>query len=322
MPLIRESSYAPTTFFQSGHAHTIIPSALRRPATLPVQRIRIDTPDDDFLDLDYHTDGTSNKVAILSHGLEGNSSQSYIQGMAKALANQGWDTVAWNFRGCSGEYNRLLRFYHSGATEDLQAVIDHVLLTERYEKVALIGFSLGGNLTLKYLGDLGSSVDQRIYKSVTFSVPCDLESCSYQLAEPENFYYMWRFMRCLRMKMRNKVERFPGKIDITGLNQMRTFAEFDDRFTAPLHGFDGALDYWTQCSCLPTLKDIHIPALLVNARNDPFLAPKCYPEKEAADHPYFHFEAPNSGGHVGFMNSWPNGEYWSETRAVEFLKEN
>ncbi|NOX99260.1 MAG: alpha/beta fold hydrolase [Verrucomicrobia bacterium] len=320
MPLIRKSSYAPTTFFRNGHAHTILPSAFRRPAILPTERIRIDTPDDDFLDLDYHTDGTSNKVAILSHGLEGCSTQSYIQGMAKALANQGWDTVAWNFRGCSGEANRLLRFYHSGATEDLQAIIDHVLLTERYEKVALIGFSLGGNLTLKYLGDLGSSVDQRIYKSVTFSTPCDLESCSYQLAKPANRYYMWRFMRCLRLKMRNKAKRFPDKIDITGLNNMHTFAEFDEHYTAPLHGFGGAMDYWTRSSCLPVLTEIRIPALLVNARNDPFLGAKCYPEKEAVDHPYFHFEAPDSGGHVGFMGTWPNGEYWSETRTIEFLK--
>lgn len=319
MPLILESSYAPTTLFRSGHAHTMLPSALRRPTSLPIRRIRIETPDDDFLDFDYHTDGTSNKVAILSHGLEGSSNQHYIQGMAKALADQGWDTAAWNFRGCSGEANRLLRFYHSGATEDLQAVIDHVLLTERYEKVALIGFSLGGNLTLKYLGDLGSSVDQRIYKSVTFSVPCDLKSCSNQLAKPENFYYMWRFMRCLRMKMRNKAEYFPDKLDITGLNKMRTFAEFDDRYTAPLHGFDGAQDYWTRCSSLPVLPKIRIPTLLINARNDPFLAPKCYPEEAATAHSHFHFEAPDCGGHVGFMISRPNGVYWSEIRTLEFL---
>ena len=321
MPLIRDSSYAPSTFFRSGHAHTIIPSAFRRPTALPTERIRIDTPDDDFLELDYHTDKTSDKVAILSHGLEGNSSQNYIQGMAKALAEEQWDTVAWNFRGCGSEPNRLLRFYHSGATEDLQVIIDHVFKTERYKKIALIGFSLGGNLTLKYLGDLGSEIDQRIYKSVTFSAPCDLEACAYQLAKPGNRYYMWRFMRCLKLRIRTKAKRFPGELDITGLNQMRTFAEFDDRYTAPLHGFDGAIDYWTRCSSLPVLPRITIPTLLVNARNDPFLAAECYPEKEATDHPHFHFEAPDFGGHVGFMSSRPNGEYWSEKRTIEFLRE-
>ncbi len=320
MSLIRESSYPPATIFRSGHLDTILPAALRRPAAWPVQKIRIDTPDGDFLDLDYHSDGATHKIAILSHGLEGSSSQSYIRGMAKSLAMQGWDTLAWNFRGCSGEPNRLLRFYHSGATDDLQAVIDHVLLTQRYEKIALIGFSLGGNLNLKYLGDLGSSIDQRIYKAVSFSVPCDLEACSYQLAIPSNRYYMRRFMRSLRLKMQNKALRFPGELDITGLTQMRTFAEFDGRYTAPLHGFDGAVDYWTRCSCLPVLTRIRIPTLLVNARNDPFLAPECYPEKEAAKHPYFHFESPDGGGHVGFMSSRPNGEYWSETRAIEFLE--
>ncbi len=320
MPLIRQASYAPATFFRSGHVHTILPSALRSPAALHVEGIRINTPDDDFLDLDYHTDKNSDQVAILTHGLEGTSSQSYIQGMALALANQGWDTVAWNFRGCSGEPNRLLRFYHSGATEDLQAVIDHVLETDRYKKIALIGFSLGGNLTLKYVGDLGVEIDQRIYKAVTFSVPCDLESCAYQLAKPSNRYYMWRFMRCLKLRIRSKAKHFPDELDITGLNQMRTFVDFDDRYTAPIHGFDGAIDYWTRCSCLPVLKQIKIPTLLVNARNDPFLAPDCYPEEEATDHPHFHFEAPDLGGHVGFMNSRPNGEYWSETRTLEFLE--
>ncbi|MFK5924251.1 MAG: alpha/beta fold hydrolase [Verrucomicrobiota bacterium] len=319
MPLIRNSSFAPTTFFRHAHMDTVLPSALRRLSALPVQRIRIDTPDHDFLDLDYYNDGQSHKVAILSHGLEGSSSQAYILGMAKALAAQGWDSVAWNFRGCSGEPNRLLRFYHSGATEDLQSIVNHVSTTQRYQKIALIGFSLGGNLTLKYLGDLGDQINPRIYKAVAFSAPCDLKSCAHLLALPANRFYMWRFMRSLKTKMRDKAKRFPDKLDTHDLNQMRTFAEFDDQYTAPLHGFNGAVDYWTRCSSKPVLKHIHIPTLLVNARNDPFLASECYPEKEAAEHPYFHFEAPDYGGHVGFMTSRPNGEYWSETRTLEFL---
>lgn len=321
MPLISNSSYSPTTFFRYAHMDTVLPSALRRPDALPVQRVRIDTADDDFLDLDYHSDGHADKVAILSHGLEGSSRQPYMRGMAKALSARGWDSVAWNFRGCSGEPNRLLRFYHSGATEDLQSIIDHVSATPRYQKVALIGFSLGGNLTLKYLGDLGDKINPRIYKAVAFSAPCDLASCAYQLARPANRLYMWRFMRSLKTKMRSKAKSFPDLLDISELDQMRTFAEFDNRYTAPLHGFDGAVDYWTRCSSKPVLKQIHIPTLLVNARNDPFLATECYPEEEATDHPYFHFESPEYGGHVGFMCSHPNGKYWSESRTIEFLNQ-
>lgn len=321
MPLIRSSSYSPSFCFPGGHAQTIIPAAFRKPAPLSIQRIRINTPDQDFLDLDYHTDSKSDKVAIISHGLEGSSRQPYVQGMARSLSTAGWDTMAWNFRGCSDQPNRLLRFYHSGATEDLQAVIDHVSQNDRYIKIALIGFSLGGNLTLKYLGDLSAALDPRIYKAVTFSVPCDLESCSYQLASPANRFYMWRFMRSLKAKIQNKAQTFPGTLDISELRQMRTFADFDDRYTAPIHGFDGAIDYWTRCSCKSVLPQIKIPSLLVNARNDPFLAPACYPEIEATDHRYFHFEAPDQGGHVGFMYSRPNGDYWSETRTIDFLDE-
>ncbi len=320
MPLIRHSSYAPSTFPRNGHLQTILPALFRKSPDLNLQRLRIHTADDDFLDLDHHSNNRSRQIAIISHGLEGDSRQPYVQGMAKALSEHGWDSVAWNFRGCSGEPNRLLRFYHSGATEDLQTVIDHVLQNPSYDKIALIGFSLGGNLTLKYLGDMGASLDPRIYKSVTFSAPCDLQSCSYQLASRSNRFYMRRFMLSLKRKMRNKAKRFPNELDISELDQMRSFADFDDRYTAPLHGFAGAIDYWTRCSCLPVLNKIQIPSLLVNARNDPFLAPKCYPEKDADHHPYFHFESPDYGGHVGFMRSRPNGEYWSETRTIEFLK--
>jgi len=280
------------------------------------QRERINTPDNDFLDLDW-VRNDSKRLAILSHGLEGDSKRPYILGMVNALAKQGWDALAWNARGCSGEPNRVLRFTHSGATEDLNAVIQHVFTTASYSEIALIGFSLGGNLTLKYLGE--RKVDPRIKAAVAFSVPCDLECSSVQLARPANRIYMFRFLATLRQKVRAMARLFPEKIDDRGFEKLQNFKDFDDRYTAPLHGFRNALDYWRQSSCKQFLRNISIPALLINARNDPFLAKECFPLEEAKENPMLHLETPQYGGHVGFIRFNGDREYWSENRAMLFL---
>ena len=283
-------------------------------------RERIDTPDGDFLDLDW-AKRCSPRVAVIAHGLEGNSKRHYILGMVHALTNRGWDAVAWNARGCSGEPNRVLRFTHSGATEDLQTVICHVASTGGYSQIALIGFSLGGNLTLKYLGERGCDLDPRIKAAVAISVPCDLQSSSIQLGRPVNRIYMRYFLTSLHGKIRAMMKLLPGRIDDRGYEHLRTFKDFDDRYTAPIHGFKDAEDYWRKCSCKPFLRHIGIPALLVNARNDPFLAEPCYPVEEAKENPNVYLEMPSSGGHVGFIGFNSDGEYWSETRAVPFLNE-
>jgi predicted alpha/beta-fold hydrolase len=242
-------------------------------------------------------------------------------GMVNALVKRGSDAVAWNARGCSGEPNRVLRFTHSGATEDLQTVISHVSSTGNYSQIALIGFSLGGNLTLKYVGERGRDLDPRIKAAVAFSVPCDLQSGSLKLAEPANRIYMRRFLVTLHDKIRALMKIMPRKIDDRGYEQMSSFKEFDDRYTAPIHGFTDAEDYWRKCSCKPYLKNIQIPTLLVNARNDPFLAEPCYPIAEAGENPNLHLEMPASGGHVGFISFNREAEFWSESRAVSFLGE-
>jgi len=242
-------------------------------------------------------------------------------GMVNALAKRGFDAVAWNARGCSGEPNRVLRFTHSGATEDLETVISHVTSHYDYAEIVLIGFSLGGNLTLKYLGERENKLDSRIKAAVAFSVPCDLESGSAQLARPMNRIYMRRFLALLHEKIRALMKVMPGKIDDRGYEQMRTFKDFDDRYTAPIHGFQNAEDYWRRCSCKPFLRSIHRPTLLINARNDPFLAEPCYPVSEAEENSNLYLEMPESGGHVGFLGQNEQGEYWTETRAVEFLNE-
>lgn len=276
------------------------------------------TPDQDFLDLDWSRIG-SKRLAILSHGLEGSSQSHYVLGMVRALNRSGWDALAWNFRGCSGETNRTVRFYHSGATEDLQVVISEATARAAYSEMALVGFSLGGNLTLKYLGEQGEKIHPRIKRTVTFSVPCDLAASVGELAKPANRIYMKRFLVVLHQKIKAKMKVVPGQINDDGYQQMKDFKDFDNRYTAPLHGFKDANDYWQKCSCKSFLKAITIPTLIVNAKDDPFLAPSCYPVEEANANPHLSLEIPDSGGHMGFMSLDHGGQYWSERRAVEFL---
>ena len=300
MPLI-ESNYTPPWGFRNGHVQSIYPALWRKVPAVEWRRERIDTSDGDFLDLDCSGPGRE-RVAILSHGLEGNANQPYIRGMAGALMRRGWDIVAWNCRGCSGEPNRTLRFYHSGSSDDLGTVLSHVLESGKWREVALVGFSLGGNQTLKLLGELGESMDERVVGAVAISVTCDLAASSVKLSEWQNRIYMARFMKTLREKVRTKERLFPGQLDLTGLDRIKTFREFDDRYTAPLHGFVDAEDYWYKSGSLRFVGDIRVPTLLVNAADDPFLGGRCFPREEAEMSDWFHLEVPSHGGHVGFVS--------------------
>ncbi len=321
MPLIAPSTYRPPFWLHNGHLQTIYPSLFRRVRDVHYQRERITTPDNDFLDLDWSTIG-SRKLVVLSHGLEGNTYRAYMQGMVRAVNRAGWDALARNFRGCSGEPNRLLRFYHSGDTEDLETVIRYVLKKNRYEHIALIGFSMGGNVTLKYLGERGTSLHPAICAAVAISVPCDLASSAATLARPVNKIYMKRFLRMLHQKVLEKSRQFPGQISADGFEKIKSFREFDDRYTAPLHGFTDAADYWQKSSCINYLSTLSVPSLLINAQNDPFLSEACFPVQTAREHPNFYLEMPESGGHVGFVSFNPEGIYWSEQRTISFLNDS
>ena len=302
--------YTPPALLFNRHLETIYPSLLRKVAfRLPV-RERIQTPDDDFLDLDWYKQG-STRCVIISHGLEGNTQRSYILGMAKTFFQDGYDVLTWNFRGCSGEVNRQLRFYHSGATDDLHTVVSHA--SQEYELLFLVGFSLGGNLTLKYLGE--ELVPSAVKKAVAISVPLNLHTSSIELTKSSNWIYAQRFLRSLSAKVRAK----PGLknvLDVSKLDQIRTLMEFDDHFTGPLHGFRDAIDYYTRCSSIHFLSRINVPTLIINAKNDPFLSEDCYPDISS---PPITLEFPDRGGHVGFARFGKNGLYWSEMRALSFI---
>jgi predicted alpha/beta-fold hydrolase len=318
MPLQRHSSYRPPPLLTNGHLQTVLPWLLRRVPGLRYVRERIPTPDGDFLDLDWAPAGAS-RLVVVCHGLEGSSRAAYVRGMLRAFQRRGWDGLALNFRGCSGEPNRRLRSYHSGATEDLATVLDHVGCTRRYRRLALVGFSLGGNLVLKYLGERGSDLPEGLGSCAAVSVPCDLAGSSARMAAPANRLYMARFLRTLCRKAAGKARRFQGALRPEDFRGLRTFREFDDRYTAPAHGFRDAVHYWAACSSRRFLAGIRVPTLLVNAANDPFLSPGCFPTAEAAASPYVLLEIPAAGGHVGFPTATLAGDYWHERRVAEHI---
>lgn len=319
MPVIQQPAYQPSWILPGGHLQTIIPGLYRRVEAVQYQRERIATPDQDFLDLDWSAPG-SQRLAIVSHGLEGNASRPYVLAMVTTLNRAGWDVLAWNYRGCSGEINRQLRFYHSGATDDLDTVVQHALGKDRYKEVVMIGFSLGGNLTLKYLGERGGKLHPAIKASVTFSVPCDLHDACLQISRRSNYVYERRFFKSLKMKLEMKKPLFPEQIDLVPLSRIRSLLEFDETYTAPIHGFAGAIDYYTRNSCRQFLPGITVPSLIVNAANDPFIGSKCYPREEAQSSHFVHLEVPRAGGHCGFSTFSGKNEYWPGSRVLGFVE--
>lgn len=312
-------SYSPPFFLFNAHVETIYPSLLRNVHLQPYQRERVITPDDDFLDIDWLKQKSS-RLIIISHGLEGNTQRTYVKGMARAGYQNGYDILAWNYRGCSEEMNKALRFYHSGATDDLATVVEHADALDQYEEIFLVGFSLGGNLTLKYLGEDRSRPDS-LKKVATFSVPLDLLASCVKISQPSNWIYSQRFLKSLSKKVLHKSKLMNG-LDPGLLKKVKTLLEFDDYFTGPMHGFKDALDYYHQCSAIRFLQNIQLPTLLINAANDPFLSPECYPHHVLNGHPYVRFESPRHGGHVGFTQFNKTGLYWSEEQALNFFKTN
>jgi hypothetical protein len=302
---------------RNGHLETLFAGLLRRGPRVAFVRERLELEDGDFLDLDWSRTG-SRRLALITHGLEGHSRRPYVLGMARALNAAGFDVLARNLRGCSGELNRLPKAYHSGETGDLRRVLAHALASGDYDAVVLVGFSVGGNQTLRFLGEDPAAVPGAVAAAVCVSVPCDLTTTERALARPGNRIYLNNFLKTLRDKVRRKTRTFPGLVNLDRLARVRDFRDFDDLFTAPRHGFRDAAQYYAEASSLPVLEAVRVPTLILNAKNDPFLTPECFPEAQARANPALFLETPATGGHVGFVPPWP-GPYRSELRAVEFL---
>ncbi|BBB33606.1 conserved hypothetical protein [Thermotomaculum hydrothermale] len=311
--------YKPSFLFRNGYISTIYPTYFRKVEGVNYRREKIDTFDDDFLLLDW-SEVSDNKdyLAIISHGLEGKSDRAYVRGMAKAFNSIGVNALAWNFRGCGGEPNKKPQMYHSCKIEDLECVIKHAI-EKGYKNIVLVGFSMGGNLSLYYAGKMGDKILPQVKGVIAFSVPLDIRDVSETLAKPRNKIFMKRFLKMLREKIEVKSKMFPKIVSIEGYEKIKDFKDFDDRYTAPLHGFKNAYHYWETCSSKQYLENIKIPTLIVNAQNDPFLGDKCYPEEVKNKNITLLY--PKYGGHVGFVLKRKDGLYWSELTAIDFFKE-
>ncbi|MEY3645224.1 MAG: hypothetical protein RLZZ207_1922 [Bacteroidota bacterium] len=315
MPLLQSCKLQRPKYLFNGHLETVFPALFRKVILPPTAQDLVETHDGDVLEVDWHRRGNT-KLVVISHGLEGNSSRSYVLGMAKEALKNGFDVLAWNYRGCGATVNRKAIFYHSGATYDLETIVNFA--SPGYEEVSLIGFSLGGNLTLKYLGEK-RKLDPKIKKGVAISVPLDLGGSCDKISTSAFGLYSRRFLSSLKQKIEKKSAHFQEEFPLEKFASIRTLRDFDNTFTGPLHGFFDAEEYYQINSALQFLQGIQVPTLVLNAQNDPFLSPTCYPIQLAQQLDQVHFEFPIQGGHVGFMQSNPQQPFYSEARAVEFI---
>jgi uncharacterized protein len=319
MPIISESSFPGASSWQyNGHLQTLVPGIFRRVSGVTYTRERIFTPDDDFLDLDWIMNG-HDRLVVLTHGLEGNTEKQYMRGAAKIFRNNGWDVLAWNCRSCSGEMNRAFRLYHHGDTLDIDLVLEHALATGRYKKVSLLGFSMGANITMNYLGTKSAAVPKEVCAAVVFSAPCDLEPASDALDHWDNTLYRVRFTRALVKKIKIKADLFPGRLDLSKLAKVQRWRDFDEWFSAPICGYRDANEFYQNSSAKFFISGIKVPTLLINALNDPILTPECMPYDLAREHAFFYLETPSAGGHCGFMGKDDQEVAWSEKRALAFI---
>ncbi len=315
MPFIPVHDYKPNLLLRHRHANTMYPYLFRKVLDIGFERHRFDTSDGDFIHLDWLY-GEQDKLVILCHGLEGSSDSKYIQYTSQLLHSHGWTVCAINYRYCSGEPNHTAKMYHSGFTQDLHEVIE--TYGSKYDQVALVGFSLGGNMVMKYLGDGEHPLTENIKRAVAISAPIDLSGSSKAIGKWYNYAYENRFLVTLRAKMIEKHRQFPEVVNIENLKKVTSLVSFDEYFTGPLHGFEGAEDYYSQCNSLQFIENIEVPTLLINALDDPFLSEKCYPIEEAKNNDIFHLKAPKFGGHVGFT-TFGQSNYWNEFEILNFI---
>jgi len=321
MALVQPSSYSPGIAFKSKHLNTIYRTLFHK-IEVDYQRERMETSDGDFMDIDFSRVG-SKKLIIIIHGLEGSSNSKYVTALARISNEHGYDVAAVNLRGCSGETNRKLNAYHSGKTDDLAEIIAYLEKTQAHESLYVVGYSLGGNLLLKYLGESRTDYCSALKGGIGVSVPCDLKGSSEAIATFWNMVYMQRFLISLKKKTRIKIEQFPDAgLNKEAIQNAKNFLDFDNYFTAPVNGFEDAEDYWKKNSCKQFIDTIELPSLLITSMDDPFLSASCIPIKEAKSNRQFHLEVTPYGGHVGYNSNFENGSgFWLEKRIVAFFED-
>lgn len=318
-PITFISAFKPAWWLPNAHAQTLWPYLFRKKLQLKLIRERLELPDGDFVDLCW-TDRHAKTIVIIFHGLEGSIDSHYARGIIPAVYNQGWTAVFMHFRGCSGEHNRLPRSYHSGDTGDINFLIN--TLSRRYPKANLfaLGYSLGGNALLKYLGE--DEAAKPLKGAVAVSVPFDLANGSLRLERGLSRLYQRHLIKRLRSKLISKFKGMDAPVALENITCLNTFMRFDNFITAPLHGFRDAADYYTRSSSRQFLKNIRIPTLILHAQDDPFMTPEGIPgvNELSGD---IRFELSRHGGHVGFVGGINPFKpvYWVEQRITEFIEE-
>lgn len=317
MPYLQKSSYTNPPFYQfNGHLQTIVP-AFRKVKGMTFRRERISTPDNDFLDLDW-IENNSNRLVVLTHGFEGNSLRPYMLGMAKIFSQNKWDVLSWNCRSCSGEINLAFKMYNHGNIDDIERVINHAVSVKKYEEIVLVGFSMGGNITLKYAS---LKAHPSVKKAIAFSAPLDMKSSTILLGEKHNWLYRLNFEKKLQPKLEKKIVQYPDKLSKQDISHKDWEKQLQTYF-CKINGYESLDTFYEIGSALNFIPQLKIPALIVQAVNDPLLTPECIPYELAANHEYIYLEAPQYGGHCGFPLAKDNEFSWAEYRAMAFALQN
>lgn len=300
-----------------GHSQTVVPLT-RRGVVPPYRRQRIDTPDGDFIDLDWlDADAPGDApLVVLFHGLEGSSRSHYARSLMRALRTQRWRAVVVHFRGCSGEPNRLARAYHSGDSAEIDWILRRLSNVAGDAPMFAVGVSLGGNALLKWLGEQELGAARHLAGAAAVCPPLDLMVSGHALGRGLNRFYSIHFLHTLRRKALDKHRAHPQLFDAERVRAARSLRDFDDAYTGPVHGFAGVDDYWTRASSKSWLASIHVPTLLLCARNDPFVPLAALPQARDLSSDVL-FECPQYGGHVGFMSGrWPGHIDWMPNRLI------
>lgn len=321
---MKEHEFKPAWWLRNPHLQTLWPVLLRRDLkTLELERERIELPDGDFIDLDWigRSKGNAPLVLVL-HGFEGSIDSHYAKGTLQKIDENGWRGVFMHFRGCSGEPNRLPRSYHSGETNDVSFIVNLLRKREKANHIAAVGYSLGGNVLLKWLGESGE--DNPLKAAIAISVPFELQKAAERIQTGFSRCYQWYFLKCLRERLTHKYQYVPkAPLHPDELTDIETIFDFDNRYTAPLHGFTGVDDYYTRSSSRQYLNTIKVPTLILHAKDDPFMSEDVIPEPHELS-PHVTLEVTEAGGHVGFvMGKYPwRPEYWLEKRIPDYLREH
>ena len=323
--MIRTATFQPAWWLRNPHAQTIWASLCRRKPKIHLQRERLELADGDFLDLDWTQNQTSAAPLVLVlHGLEGSSDSGYARGLLHTIVQRSWRGVVMHFRNCSGEPNRLARSYNAGDTDDLNLVI--TTLTRRQPSIPLVcvGYSLGGNVLLKWLGEQGQQAQSLLQAAVAVSVPMLLDSAARRMRQGFSKLYQRYLLHTMKTNYRRKFTAWPESLPylfpIDQLHQLQDFFSFDDKITAPLHGYAGVHDYYAKASSRQYLSSICTPTLILQAMDDPFMSTDVLPHAEELASSVT-LEISQHGGHVGFVSGhWPwQTNYWLEQRIPAFF---